>query len=474
MYRNKESKQMLLVFMADLLSLLVVYIVLGGGWLVLAKSCTRRMALNILMGDISFVVSTYVLVFVLFNDNMHFTKRGKFKELQFVIKLNVIYAGLLTMFIFMRVTNISFTRGVFAFTVAGNVVCSYIARIIIKRHLLRVTKYKKKTNKMYLITTRDRAESVVAQMNRNSEWVNNITAMAILDDDLVGQTICNIPVVATYSTMIEFAKREIIDEVFINIPYESGSSLHDILMEFENMGATVHLNIEILNQFQDFDKTFNMLGEIPVVTFANKLYDYKLLLAKRLLDIVGSIVGLLITGVITIFLAPAILIDSRGPLFFKQRRVGKNGRYFYLYKFRSMTVDAEEKKQELLEQNEMSGPIFKMSDDPRVTRVGHFIRRTSLDELPQFWNVLRGDMSLVGTRPPTVDEFKQYESYHKRRLSMKPGITGLWQVSGRSDIGDFEDVVKLDLMYIDNWSLSLDIKIILKTIVVLFSRNGAK
>ena len=139
-----------------------------------------------------------------------------------------------------------------------------------------------------------------------------------------------------------------------------------------------------------------------------------------------------------------------------------------------MYVDAEERKKELMDRNEMNGLMFKMENDPRITRVGRFIRRTSIDELPQFFNVLKGDMSLVGTRPPTVDEYGQYESHHKRRLSMKPGITGLWQVSGRSDIENFEDVVKLDVQYIDHWSLGLDLKLLCKTVAVVFAGRGAR
>ena len=161
-------------------------------------------------------------------------------------------------------------------------------------------------------------------------------------------------------------------------------------------------------------------------------------------------------------------------LFFKQKRVGLNGRVFSIYKLRSMYVDAEQRKQELMAKNKMQGLMFKMDDDPRITRVGRFIRRTSIDELPQFWNVLRGDMSLVGTRPPTLDEYEQYDSHHKRRLSMKPGITGLWQVSGRSDIQDFEEVVKLDVAYIDHWSLALDMRILFKTVGVVLRRTGAE
>ena len=154
--------------------------------------------------------------------------------------------------------------------------------------------------------------------------------------------------------------------------------------------------------------------------------------------------------------------------------MGLNGRVFYIYKLRSMYQDAEARKKELLCKNKMQGYMFKMDDDPRITKVGRFIRRTSIDELPQFWNVLRGQMSLVGTRPPTLDEYEQYQSHHKRRLSMKPGITGVWQVSGRSDIQDFEEVVKLDVWYIDNWSLKLDVKLLFKTIAVVIKRTGAE
>lgn len=146
--------------------------------------------------------------------------------------------------------------------------------------------------------------------------------------------------------------------------------------------------------------------------------------------------------------------------------------HYDIYKFRSMYIDAEDRKKELLSQNEMNGLMFKMKDDPRITKVGKFIRATSIDELPQFINVLKGDMSLVGTRPPTVAEFKQYKGHHKRRLSMKPGITGMWQAYGRNSVMDFEDIVKMDLEYIDNWSVLLDIKILFRTIATVFVNRG--
>ena len=195
---------------------------------------------------------------------------------------------------------------------------------------------------------------------------------------------------------------------------------------------------------------------------------------KRIGDIIGGLVGSILSLPLILIVAVLLLIASPGPLIFKQQRIGKNGRVFNIYKLRSMYVDAEQRKKELMADNQMDGFMFKMENDPRITKVGRFIRKTSIDELPQFWNVLKGDMSLVGTRPPTVDEFEQYESHHKRRLSMRPGITGLWQVSGRAQITDFEDVVRLECEYIDKWSAWLDIKILLKTEGVVLRRRGGE
>ncbi len=183
---------------------------------------------------------------------------------------------------------------------------------------------------------------------------------------------------------------------------------------------------------------------------------------------------MIITALFFPFVALAIKLDSPGPILFSQTRIGRNGRRFKIYKFRSMYLDAEERKKELEKQNEIQGLMFKMENDPRITKVGKFIRKTSIDELPQFYNVVKGDMSLVGTRPPTEDEFEKYNQYYRRRISMTPGLTGLWQVSGRSEIEDFDDVVKYDLKYIDSWSLLLDFKILLQTIKVVFTGKGSK
>ena len=193
---------------------------------------------------------------------------------------------------------------------------------------------------------------------------------------------------------------------------------------------------------------------------------------KRGLDILLCGAAMLIIWPLFLLIAILIKLDSKGPVYFKQKRVGIHKTHFYIYKFRSMYIDAEERKKELMAQNEMNGLMFKMKDDPRITKVGKFIRKTSIDELPQFINVLKGDMSLVGTRPPTVGEFKQYKGHHKRRLSMKPGITGMWQAYGRNSVMDFDEVVKMDLEYIDNWSVMLDIKILFKTVATVFTNHG--
>jgi len=191
---------------------------------------------------------------------------------------------------------------------------------------------------------------------------------------------------------------------------------------------------------------------------------------KRFIDVIGALVGLVITGFLFIPIVIAIQIDDPGPIFFGQIRCGWMGKRFKIWKFRSMCVDAEARKSQV--ENQVKGAFFKNDNDPRITRVGRFLRRTSLDELPQFWNVLTGDMSLVGTRPPTPDEVERYEIPEWQRLDVKPGMTGEWQVSGRSTVRSFEDVIRLDLKYQKNWSLLYDVKLILKTVVILFNKNS--
>lgn len=271
----------------------------------------------------------------------------------------------------------------------------------------------------------------------------------------------------------EIIKTYNIDQIYIlhrrSVAVETVQEYISLCME---MGVTARI---IMDSYRAgaAQSYVSSVGTYPVVTYHTVSLNVTEKFVKRVIDIVGSIIGIILSSPIMLITAIAIKIDSKGPVIFKQERVGMNGRHFNIYKFRSMCNDAEKQKEKLMEQNEMQGEfMFKMQNDPRITKVGKFIRKTSIDELPQFFNVLFGDMSIVGTRPPTVDEVEKYDRSHWRRISIKPGITGMWQVSGRSSITDFDEIVSLDTEYIDKWSVLLDIKIIIKTALQIFSKNG--
>ena len=286
--------------------------------------------------------------------------------------------------------------------------------------------------------------------------------------------------------MAEWVCKNWVDEVLIVLPNDM-SFPAKYTREFSEMGIVVHYTIMQDGLTQSENQTAEMVCGYLVLTSSIRIVSNKEYFMKRTLDIAGGLVGTAITLILILFLGPIIFIKSPGPIFFKQERVGQNGRKFNMYKFRTMYLDAEERKKNLLEQNQIAdGMMFKMENDPRIIGskidqktgeyipgIGNWIRKLSLDEFPQFFNVLRGDMSLVGTRPPTVDEYEKYKLHHKARLSVKPGITGLWQVSGRSEITDFEEVVKLDTEYICHWSMANDIKILLRTVQVVISGKGS-
>lgn len=326
-----------------------------------------------------------------------------------------------------------------------------------------------------IVTIKSKSKNLINIINNIKG--KKIQGICILDQDLRGNYIDNVLVKSYISDLIKWIQLEAVDEVVIDIPYNIYEKIEDTIKDIKSMGVTIYLNIDEIDKFNKYykeNKKVIQFGENTVVTISlsnqNKIVDG----LRRLIDIIGSIVGLIISVPIIAVIAIPLKLESEGPLFFKQERVGKNGKIFIIYKLRSMYNDAEQKKQALMKQNEMKGLMFKIKDDPRITKVGKFIRKTSIDELPQFWNVLKGDMSLVGTRPPTLDEYQNYKPYHKRRLSIKPGITGIWQISGRNDIEDFEDVVKMDLKYIDEWSLGMEFKILLKTIVIVLNLKGAR
>jgi exopolysaccharide biosynthesis polyprenyl glycosylphosphotransferase len=276
------------------------------------------------------------------------------------------------------------------------------------------------------------------------------------------------------SDLEKLIKNNAVDEVIFALPRSFVGTIEPYILRCEEMGITVRVIIDLYD-LRIYKTHLSSIGTFPMLTFHTVTINKVNLFVKRVFDIVGAIIGLIITSLLAVVVIIAIKLESEGPAVFAQYRVGLNGRTFKIYKFRSMFVDAEERKEKLMHQNQVDGGyMFKMKDDPRITKVGKFLRKTSLDEFPQFINVLKGNMSLVGTRPPTVEEVSKYEAYHRRRLSFKPGLTGLWQVSGRSNITNFEEVVRLDTSYIDQWSLWLDVKIIFKTVKMVFwHKSGA-
>jgi len=342
-----------------------------------------------------------------------------------------------------------------------------VVNIWIRKIWKYLSRQKKYTQCILLVTTRARVERVLQQLSTYE--YGYVSAVCIVDDEHFESS--NFTIV-TLNNLVTYATRSVVDQVVINLPSEK-FLIADFVSQFEMMGVPVAVNIAALEFVTNGEKGIQRFGNSSVVNFSTTFYRSSDVALKRVIDIIGSLVGLIICGLVSIFLVPLIKRDG-GPAIFVQDRVGRNGRVFKFYKFRSMRVDAEEIKKELMSQNQMQGGMFKIENDPRITKIGHFIRKTSLDELPQFWNVLKGDMSLVGTRPPTLDEYMTYTPEQKRRLSFKPGITGLWQISGRSNITNFDDVVKLDITYLDGWTIWKDIEILLKTIKVVFMKNGAK
>ena len=363
---------------------------------------------------------------------------------------------------------------------------SFFVRQANKKRVLRMRKDSKGQRSLMVITSSHLVDEVIRNLSDNSFHDYFISGIILMDQASADEKEMNgIPVLGRGENILFYIGRHWVDEVFLyqpeNLPYPT--EMVDSLL---NMGITVHYCSSALNENRWGTQEVEKIGNYKVLTNSLRIVSIRELAFKRAVDILGGIVGCILTGIIFIFVAPAIYIKSPGPIFFTQMRIGKNGKKFRMYKFRSMYMDAEERKKALMEQNKIQdGMMFKMDDDPRIigsekkdrkgrpAGIGNFIRRTSLDEFPQFWNVLKGEMSLVGTRPPTVDEWEKYDLHHRVRMSIKPGITGLWQISGRSEITDFEEVVRLDTQYISNWSLSLDLKILLQTIGVLFTHKGA-
>lgn len=451
------------------------------------------------------ILISFTFIFFGFTSSINLSLQNRYLEIISVLRNCLLTYMTLAVLLILTKNEIIESRYLYISSLVLFIVLSAIGRYVLKRILIYKFSKSKMASLVGLVTVSERVEDCLSKLNE--DWSKNIKGVALLDATYENGTfkyhhptkeidkngkvtikldeeletvreIAGVPVVANYDNFLDWVRSESLDEVFVNLPFSCEQKALDFVNELESMGIIVHINLPNLENIIEKSEFNNfkcaVVSGYPTATFSATVHNPTLLSTKRLVDIIGAIVGIIISTPIILVTAIPLLIESPGPLIFKQQRVGKNGRIFNIYKLRSMYVDAEERKKELMEKNKMDGLMFKMDNDPRITKVGKFIRKTSIDELPQFWNVLKGDMSLIGTRPPTIDEFEQYESHHKRRLSMRPGITGMWQVSGRSDITDFEEVVKLDCKYIDNWSVWLDIKILFKTFKVVLKRDGAE
>lgn len=446
------------------------------------------------------VLLSYIVVFLCFYSSVNLLKRSKPMEISSALRNCVITYALLSVLLLITKNKIIESRYLFLSSFVLYCTFSLAGRFVYKKIMLKRISNSKIATITGVITTADRAVDFIPKLK--TDWSKNVKAVAlvdtvyengvykkqvsktmgskniVIDTEKIISEIDGVPVVANADNLMGWIRTASLDEVYINIPDGHEHEVAQYIEELEDMGIVVNVNVPSLEKILKESKFDNLncevKADVPMAVFSPAVHNQTQLVFKRCIDVIGGLIGCIVSIPVILITAIPLLIESPGPLIFKQQRVGKNGRIFNIYKLRSMYVDAEERKKALMEQNKIDGLMFKMDNDPRITRVGRFIRKMSIDELPQFWNVVKGDMSLVGTRPPTIDEFEQYESHHKRRLSMSPGITGLWQVSGRSDIQDFEEVVRLDCEYIDNWSLWLDIKILIKTVGVVLTHKGAE
>lgn len=482
MYRKKSKGWLkhadfiVIDLLSLLLSLLAACLFRHGGNMSAAPFIYCTMAIYLIIAD---------LVVMLFFETMKdVLKRDFYKEIKVTVKQVILVEVLSCVYLFTVKEGNTYSRFVLYMTGALYLFLSCAGRVFWKHHIRKGMKAGRERS-LLIVTDTCAAKKVVRTLKARNFECFTFSGIVLTDSSRIGYEIEGIPVVADVLTAADYVLREWIDEVLLIPSIECGIPEH-LLHQFMVAGITTHVNLVNLAGASGREQFVEKIDGYTVLTTSLRYTTARDAFIKRALDICGGLVGCVLTGIIFIFLAPAIYLQSPGPIFFSQIRIGKNGKKFKIYKFRSMYMDAEERKKDLLSQNRLTdGMMFKLDFDPRIignkvlpdgtkkTGLGQFIRAASLDEFPQFFNVLKGDMSLVGTRPPTEDEWEKYKLHHRTRLAIKPGITGMWQTSGRSEITDFEEVVRLDNEYIASWTPALDVKILFKTVWAVAKRDGS-
>ncbi len=442
----------------------------------------RNVGLALLLIDIAVIFFASIYSDVL--------KRGYFKETAKTFYQTCLVIGMETFYLFAVKEGSRYSRQVLLVTGLLYWILSSAVRIgwkaVLKKYSRRIT-----NNTLILATTADCAEEVLDNLKNHVNFHAHISGVAVMDEgehadasELMVRQYQNVPVVAVERTLLEYMASACVDEMMFVLP---GTRKYKLLAaEIASAGIVVHECIGKAEDRTGRRQVVENLGGYTVMTTCVNRMTFRQELCKRLFDIAGGMVGSLIALLAMLIVGPIIYCQSPGPILFKQVRIGRNGRRFNFWKIRSMVPDADAQKEKLMNQNRVKdGMMFKLDFDPRIIGakrlpdgtikkgIGNVIRDWSIDELPQFFNVLKGDMSLVGTRPPTVDEWEKYQLHHRVRMAFKPGITGLWQVSGRSNITDFEEVVKLDARYIEEWSFGLDLRILAKTVKAVLKKSGS-
>ena len=422
-----------------------------------------------------------VVVAVLFNTMHDVLKRRWSVEIRMTLTQCLLVFSAVIIYLFSVKDAEVYSRVTLWTTLLLYIPLAFAVRMLWKRFIrYRISRERRRS--LLLIADEASAAQTVQRIRSYPNEGIRLCGVVLTDRDAAGERVGDMPVVANLDEAAQYICREWIDEVYIAVE-DLDNTPRELVEKCRQMGVTIHLQMVSLGLGKQM---LEKVAGMPVITHSINIASPGQLMLKRVIDVLGGLVLSLFALLAIIILGPVIKHQSPGPILYKQERIGQNGRRFKMYKIRSMYPDAEARKRELLDQNRMdSDMMFKVDFDPRIignvvlpdgTRrrgIGDFIRRTSLDELPQGFNVLLNQMSLVGTRPPTVDEWDKYELHHRARLATKPGITGMWQVSGRSEITNFEEITRLDTEYIENWSIGLDIRILVKTLGAVLGHRGA-